>query len=130
MPLSPLRADVAVSSVTTVGKTTHAVTRMLITDGEPVFAGHYPGFPILPGVCVVECVHRSALSVASAAGRQIELEAVRSARFRDAVRPGDELIVELTLIEEDTGWRCDSVVRTGRGNAATVRLRYQAGEAT
>lgn len=48
----PLRADDGSLS---------AATLCLADPDEAFFAGHYPGFPIFPGVCVIECVRRSAL---------------------------------------------------------------------
>ncbi|WP_326829905.1 hypothetical protein OIE13_09870 [Streptosporangium sp. NBC_01810] len=46
-----------------------------ISPDEPVFAGHYPGFPIFPGMCVVEVVHRGALLTAPAeAGETVIFE--------------------------------------------------------
>ncbi|MDX5574059.1 hypothetical protein [Streptomyces sp. ID01-9D] len=105
-----------------------AATACLADPDEAFFAGHYPGFPIFPGVCVIECVHRSALLVLPSA----RLAAIESARFRGPVLPGDELAVELVLTaDSDTGgddaWRVAATVRTVRGTAATVRLRLTSG---
>lgn len=105
-----------------------AATVCTADPDEAFFAGHYPGFPIFPGVCVIECVHRSALLVLPSA----RLAAIESARFRGPVLPGDELSVELALTaDSDTGgddaWRVAATVRTVRGTAATVRLRLTSG---
>ncbi|MEV7116512.1 3-hydroxyacyl-ACP dehydratase FabZ family protein [Streptomyces anulatus] len=110
----PLRADDGSLS---------AATLCLADPDEAFFAGHYPGFPIFPGVCVIECVRRSALLLLPPA----RLAAVESARFRGPVLPGDELTVELVLTPDGDEWRAASTVRTVRGTAATVRLRFAAG---
>jgi 3-hydroxymyristoyl/3-hydroxydecanoyl-(acyl carrier protein) dehydratase len=103
------------------GATVSAV--LPVRPTEPVFAGHYPDFPVLPGVCVVECVHRTAVATAPAAA---ELTAVELARFLGPVGPGDELTIELTWSEAKTGWCCSAEVRTATTRVATVRLGYQA----
>ncbi|MER6698109.1 hypothetical protein ABT289_13120 [Streptomyces fimicarius] len=105
-----------------------AATACRADPDEAFFAGHYPGFPIFPGVCVIECVHRSALLVLPSA----RLAAIESARFRGPVLPGDELSVELALTAVggtggDDAWRVAATVRTVRGTAATVRLRLTSG---
>ncbi|MFF7145906.1 3-hydroxyacyl-ACP dehydratase FabZ family protein [Streptomyces nodosus] len=101
-----------------------AVTSVAIDRTEPVFAGHYPDFPIFPGVCIVECVQRSALAVAERSGMpEPRLIAVESTRFLGAVHPGDLLTVRLQLRDHEGGVRCQAKVSTGRGDAASVRLR-------
>lgn len=100
-----------------------AVTSITIEPTEPVFAGHYPGFPIFPGVCVVECVHRGALASAPVPG--LALVAVESARFLGPVLPGDRLDAELGWSGGEDRFRCAAAVRTQRGPAAQVRLRYE-----
>lgn len=105
-----------------------AVTTVAIERTEPVFAGHYPDFPIFPGVCIVDCVQRSVLAVAERAGLpEPRLTAVESTRFLGAVYPGDLLAVRLELRNHDGGVRCRAKASTERGEAATVRLRL-AGE--
>ncbi|GGS36186.1 3-hydroxyacyl-ACP dehydratase FabZ family protein [Actinokineospora fastidiosa] len=89
---------------------------------DPIFAGHYPGFPIFPGVGLIECVHRSAQ--VSAPG-ELRLAAIESTRFTGPTFPGDELTVTIKWSEVDDGWRCAAEVASPRGDAATVRLRYQ-----
>ena len=37
--------------------------QVTVDPAEPVLAGHYPGFPIFPGVCLVEQVRLAALAV-------------------------------------------------------------------
>ncbi len=103
-----------------------ARTEIRIDASEPVFAGHYPDFPIFPGVCVVECVHKSALATAPG-GAALTLAALDSARFLGAVFPGDVLGVDLTWTALDDGWKCAAVASTDRGVAAKVRLRYRTG---
>ncbi|MFK4151391.1 3-hydroxyacyl-ACP dehydratase FabZ family protein [Streptomyces fungicidicus] len=100
-----------------------------ITADEPVFAGHYPDFPIFPGVCVMECVRRAAESARPPLTEGLRLAAVESTRFTAAVHPGDELTVEVTWSPRGEGWRCAAKVATANGRTASVRLRY-APEAT
>ncbi|MGI5531157.1 hypothetical protein ACQEVX_28375 [Streptomyces syringium] len=88
-----------------------------------MFAGHYPDFPIFPGVCVVDCAHRSALATAP---EPVELAAVESARFTGPAFPGDVLDFALKWRRKDDDWRLSATATTARGAAASVRLRYRA----
>jgi 3-hydroxyacyl-[acyl-carrier-protein] dehydratase len=107
-----------------------AETAVDIDATEPVFAGHYPDFPIFPGVCVVDSVHRGALATVPGQSGTVTLAAVESARFLGAVHPGDVLRVELSWRSVGSDWLCAAKASTGRGEAATVRLRYRAGDAS
>jgi len=110
----------------------HAETTIFIGPDEPAFDGHYPGFPILPGVCLIECVHRSALAtfpaVAGDATAAPRLSTVETARFLDPVFPGETVMISLTWAAVEDGWRCRGVVRNPRGDSARIRLRYVIGE--
>ncbi len=75
-----------------------------VTVNEPVFQGHFPHFPIFPGVMLVEAMAQ----VASFAYYPTYLKenmpdfecillGVDSARFRKPVMPGDQLVIEATL---------------------------------
>ncbi|HEY0510314.1 MAG TPA: hypothetical protein VGH73_00320 [Thermoanaerobaculia bacterium] len=66
--------------------------RVEIPAGSPLFAGHFPGHPILPGVAQLAMVER-ALGA--------PLAAVRSLRLRRPVAPGDALDFLLTPSEDD-----------------------------
>lgn len=89
-----------------------------ITGDEPVFAGHYPDFPILPGVCVLDCVHRTALASARS---PIELEEVERCRFTAGVRPDGVLRVCLDW----SGLLANATVHFGTDQVAKLKLRYR-----
>ncbi|MCM2387940.1 3-hydroxyacyl-ACP dehydratase FabZ family protein [Streptomyces albipurpureus] len=101
-------------------------TTVQVHADERVFPGHYPGFPIFPGVCVVEQVRRSALATVPADAGKVIVRAIESTRFLSPVFPGDRLTVELTWSPRGEAWRCEAVAATERGRAATVRLRLVA----
>ncbi|WP_329618539.1 3-hydroxyacyl-ACP dehydratase FabZ family protein [Streptomyces sp. S465] len=117
--VSPVAARMTVTGALEDGR---ATARVAVDASEPVFAGHYPDFPIFPGVCVVECAHRAALSTAP---EPVALAAVDSARFSGAVYPGDVIDLRLTWRRRGDGWRCSASASTARGEAASVRLRYR-----
>lgn len=94
---------------------------------EPLFAGHYPAFPIFPGVALVECVHHSVLAAARLRNQQAELRSVESARFRSPAFPGDELVTELAITDSGGRWRCAARISHDRAEVASVVLVYRAG---
>jgi 3-hydroxyacyl-[acyl-carrier-protein] dehydratase len=104
-----------------------AATAALDVDaGEEVLSGHYPGFPMLPGVCVIDTVRRAAQLARPAQAAHSVLDAVESARFVEPVFPGDRMIVALRW-ERGKGandWCCAAVVSVRRAKVGTVRLRY------
>ncbi|MEU9987499.1 3-hydroxyacyl-ACP dehydratase FabZ family protein [Streptomyces sp. NPDC007971] len=107
--------------------------RFTVDAAETVLPGHYPGFPIFPGVCLVECTHQGALATVPEKAEAVSLAAVESARFTGPVFPGDRVDIAMAWKQTPAGdWQCRAKLRTGRGPAASVRLRYApraAGEA-
>ena len=69
---------------------------------DPVFADHFPGFPIVPGVLLTESMGQAAgWAIATKVGpdRFPLLMMVERAKFRRLVRPGDEIRLEADLEE-------------------------------
>lgn len=95
-----------------------------VDPAEPLFAGHYPGFPILPGVCVIEYVRHAAWLAPPPGGTGAEFDVIEAARFLSPVGPGDRLRIEIRWAECSGGWRCTARVSADHGAVATVRLRY------
>ncbi|MGW3040424.1 3-hydroxyacyl-ACP dehydratase FabZ family protein [Kitasatospora sp. NPDC001159] len=105
----------------------HAAAEVTVGEDETVLPGHYPGFPIFPGVCVIECVRLGALQAPPPGGGPLALASVESARFLSPVFPGDRLQVELTWTGGPGAWKCSGKVATERAAAAQVRLRFGSG---
>ena len=67
----------------------------MVSGNEPYFAGHFPDFPVMPGVLIVEALAQTASVMVAAtipdlaAGKLVFFTTVEKARFRQPVRPGD-----------------------------------------
>jgi 3-hydroxyacyl-[acyl-carrier-protein] dehydratase len=75
-----------------------------VTYNEPFFTGHFPDFPVMPGVLIVEAMAQTAgvqvlSSMPDRANKLVFLVAVENARFRKPVRPGDTLRMEMAVIK-------------------------------
>jgi len=74
-----------------------------VTVNEPHFTGHFPDFPVMPGVLIVEAMAQvgGILAFQSAPKDQdflVYFTGIDGVRFRKPVRPGDQLIFELTCL--------------------------------
>lgn len=80
-----------------------------VTINEPFFTGHFPNYPVMPGVMIIEAIAQSAgiLTVLSfGANKDNEIcffAAINNARFKRQVIPGDALIMEVELINTKSG---------------------------
>ena len=74
-----------------------------VTVNEPHFMGHFPGHPVMPGVLIIEAMAQvgGILAFQSAPQDQeflVYFTGIDEVRFRKPVRPGDQLIFELTCL--------------------------------
>jgi UDP-3-O-[3-hydroxymyristoyl] N-acetylglucosamine deacetylase/3-hydroxyacyl-[acyl-carrier-protein] dehydratase len=78
-----------------------------VTINEPFFQGHFPQKPIMPGVLLIEAMAQVGgvlvLSVAENKGKMAYLTGIDKARFRRLVVPGDQLRVEVTILQTRLG---------------------------
>ena len=86
-----------------------------VTINEPFFAGHFPNFPIMPGVLIVESIAQAggALLLTEIPDRENKLmvfTSIERAKFRRPVVPGDQLRIEVNVIN----WRPRAVKMEGR----------------
>ena len=75
-----------------------------VTLNEPFFQGHFPDFPVMPGVLIVEAMAQAAgvlvlKSMPDRANKLVLLVAIENARFRRPVIPGDTLRMEMKVIK-------------------------------
>jgi 3-hydroxyacyl-[acyl-carrier-protein] dehydratase len=67
-----------------------------VTVNEPFFQGHFPGYPVMPGVLVLEALIQlsTLLSESSGLGAPGTVQSIDGVRFKRQVIPGDQLILE------------------------------------
>lgn len=80
------------------------ICRKRFTGEEYFFAGHYPRFPLVPGVILCEAAMQAgavllARLVDPAAGGVPVATRMNEVRFKQMVRPGDEIEIEVQLTE-------------------------------
>ena len=80
---------------------THIVCRHRFGKDEFFFQGHYPDYPLVPGVILCEAsMQAGAILLAGLAGDGIPVATrVNDVRFRKMVRPGDTIRIEVELVE-------------------------------
>ncbi len=80
-----------------------AEARKCVTINEPFFQGHFPDYPVMPGVLLLEALAQTGavalLSMPEHRGRLAVFGGIRHARFRKQVHPGDVLELRCELLK-------------------------------
>ena len=78
-----------------------------VTINEPFFQGHFPDFPVMPGVLIIEALAQTAALLTFAEERPEDavyyFAGIDGARFKKPVLPGDQLIMTAKLERERAG---------------------------
>jgi 3-hydroxyacyl-[acyl-carrier-protein] dehydratase len=93
------------------GERLRAVRRL--PDEDPVFTGHFPGEPVYPGVLLIESIIQAAVCLCSllytndrvdSPGKviRVRLTHVHHAVYANSAHPGDELCIQVKMLERDT----------------------------
>jgi 3-hydroxyacyl-[acyl-carrier-protein] dehydratase len=94
-----------------------------VTINEPFFQGHFPSYPIMPGVLILEAMAQvggvAALTMKDNRGKLAFFLAIENAKFRRPVVPGDQLRIEVDLLKAKMGIIKIHAVAKVDGNVAT-----------
>ncbi|OKO89872.1 3-hydroxyacyl-ACP dehydratase [Bradyrhizobium sp. NAS80.1] len=104
------------------------VVEAQVPNKSTIFEGHFPGYPLMPGVLLIE-------SMAQASGwlqlgvlrfeRMPILAAVKEAKVRGSVFPGDLMSIEATLTHEGSGYAMtEAKIRVGGKLRANSTLTF------
>ena len=107
----------------------HVIAELDVAADLPLFAGHFPGHPVLPGVIIMEALAQ-AMSFSVLVGRGDEgtlgfFAGIDGAKFRNQVLPGDVLTLEGTVVKNGSRMVVAEVeARVGDKVAATATQKY------
>jgi len=90
-------------------------THWAVPVDHPVFAGHFPGSPVLPGVMLLDTALHT---IAAATGIALELCEISSVKFLSPAHPGEKLVIQHVLSDGGT-IRFDIVAEEGMRKVAS-----------
>ena len=93
-----------VDRIVEIEGTSRVVGLKNVTINEPFFQGHFPGHPIMPGVLIVEAMAQTGGCLMMGTMERPETKvvyfmALDRVKFRRPVRPGDQLRMEVEVIQ-------------------------------
>lgn len=101
------------------------VTIKKVSPTEKYLADHFPSFPIMPGVLMLEAMVQAATRLLSKGSERLVLGQVKAVKYGAMVKPGDNLKVEVTVMQSNPDGSTDcrgigTVMRDGASEAETA----------
>lgn len=101
-----------------------------VSINEPFFTGHFPVRPVMPGVLIIEALAQ-ATGLLAMASRPEEINektlyyfvGIDKARFKQPVEPGDQLLLEVDVLNVKRGiWKFSGEARVDDKAVATAEI--------
>lgn len=104
-----------------------------VTANEPFFAGHFPEYPVMPGVLIIEALAQvgavAMLIKDENRGRLAFFSGIDNCRFKRQVKPGDQLRLEVEMTRVRGSFGKGKAVATVDGElAAEAEIMFALGE--
>ena len=100
-----------------------------VPDASPVFDGHFPGYPLVPGVLMIETMAQAGGFLALARNglsRMVFLYQVDTAKMRSFLEPGAGIAIDAELLHEGSGFVVAKSEMQHEGKkVAQAELRYR-----
>ncbi len=96
-----------------------------LNPGHAVFQGHFPGNPVLPGICSLMIVRECASRMA---GRPLEYASVRESKFLAAITPDNHLTVDLKLSNDNGDYLLAATICCGETTMLKLKARLKSDE--
>jgi 3-hydroxyacyl-[acyl-carrier-protein] dehydratase len=100
-----------------------------VPDASPIFEGHFPGYPLLPGVLMIETMAQTGGWLVMATlrfARMAFLTQVREAKMRSFVVPGRQLRSLSALIHDGSGYAVvEGAIESEGRKVAEAEIRYR-----
>ena len=106
---------------TTPGEYTATVT---LNAAHPLYAGHFPGNPVVPGVCTLQIIK---VCCVRALGRRLMTSNMASCKFTNMIRPGINRQLEITWTlspNEENRYNCRAEVRDEAATYLKLKATY------
>jgi len=112
------------------GKSATAIKN--VTADEPYFVGHFPDYPVMPGVLIVEALAQTGavcvLSMRENKGKLAFFASINNCKFRQQVIPGDTLTLSVEVISlRNTSGKAKAVAKVGDKIACEAEIMFMLG---
>jgi 3-hydroxyacyl-[acyl-carrier-protein] dehydratase len=111
-----------------VGERTIAVTAQ-VPQHNTIFEGHFPGYPLMPGVLLIEAMAQTSgwlLIALQKFERMPFLAAVKEAKMRGFVSPGELLEIDASIVHEGSGFALTAArIRVGGEMRCNATLTFR-----